>query len=299
MTWLVTVLVALTATVVGVTFDVAAADEVCTAPTRVFAQRAADGRLVEIPGCTLPTRLGAELLVGGDDWRRYRRVTAVAAGDAVVFYAITADGELWWYRQAGPGEPLSAPVRLAVDVDWSTSISLIVPTVGHLHTQDGGTVRTWAHPEWATGGAELTPLDPLLTDVEGPALNAVRWGRFGEGISGGKHFQVWRNPEYPDAEDHSDVWYVSGYLPADVTHVTGSEPDLYGLGRNGAVVGLRAKVYQKGLCPVWTPAAWSPGEGFARVIAPARPSEDGDPGLAVTPIGACEPLDQGQPYEWH
>jgi hypothetical protein len=308
-TWFATMLVALSAAVVGASFDVAAAAEVCEEPTRIFAQRIADGRLVEIPGCSRPTRLGPDQLVGDDDWRRYRRITAVVAGDAVVFYAITADGELWWYRQAGPGAPLTDPVRLAAHVDWSASISLIVPAAGYLHTQDGETVHTWSHPAWAVGGTDLTQLDPLLTDVEGPALSAVHWGRFGEGIWGRTHFRVWRNGGYPTTEDHSDVWYISGQVLAAVTGVTGAEPDLYGLDGNGAVVWLRQDLYfeDPARCPLadrrrWLSAAHSPGRGFARVIAPARPMEDGGQGLAeAVVVRACrEELDDGpHPYEWH
>ena len=114
---------------------------------------------------------------------------------------------------------------------------------------------------------------------------------------------------YPTTDDHSDVWYLSGRLPVGVAGVTGGEPDLYGLDGDGAVVWLRQDVWfpeNRKACPLgdlrpWHPAVRSPGQDFARVIAPAHPLPGRDRGLAEAPVDhpACQLAGWREPYEWH
>jgi hypothetical protein len=248
--------------------------------------------------------------VDAGDWRGYRQLFAAGDGAAVVLYAITDDGQLWWRRQPGPGAAFGAPVRVGVDVDWSRFSSVFVPQPGYLQAvATGSPVLTYRHDQWNTGGVKVAPEAPLLAAFAGPSMTAARWGTFAEGTWAGAHYRIWRNKFYPQTVDHDDAWYFSGDLPAGATSVTGTEPWLYAVSVAGSVVLLRQPTpapppgKTSWDCPRQNPLSWqvaaSVKGGYRQVVFPIAQSFAQSPSLmAMTTSSGGGDCPADSPYEW-
>jgi hypothetical protein len=290
----------------------ASAGAACPDSTRVFAVLQSTGHLTEIPACPSQSTLGPTAEVDAGDWRGYRQLFAAGDGAAVVLYAVTVDGELWWRRQPGPGAAFGAPVRVGSDVVWSRFSSIFVPQPGYLQavaTTTGSPVLTYRHDLWTTGGLKVVPEAPLLAAFAGPSMMAAQWGTFAEGVWAGAHYRVWRDRFYPQTINHDDTWYFSGNLPARTTSVTGTEPWLYGVSGAGSVVLLRQPTppappgKTSWDCPRQNPLSWQVAAsikgGYQQVVVPIARFFAQSPSLMVMSVssggGDC-PADL--PYEW-
>jgi len=160
----------------------AQADPACGPPAqRLYAVDAHSGHLAELELCADRGGFLPATDVDGGDWRAYRDVFAAADGAATVVYAVTQDGQLWWRRQETPGAPLGAPVRVG-DADWSPSGEVLASRPGVIHTvpPHDGSVATFEHQDWASGGGTVVPDEPLFWRFRGPAITAVHDGSFAE-----------------------------------------------------------------------------------------------------------------------
>ena len=284
----------------------ATADTGCLGQIPLYAVDSQSGHLLEVDYCHIQGRfLPAEVEVAAGDWRQYRDVFAVSQGAATVIYATTYDGELWWRRQDAAGAQLGVPVRIGAAIDWSQYRSLVAPQPGYIHGMQPdpaagrSVVRTFRHPDWASGGVTVSEDQPPLMLFGGPWITSVRWGSFAETNSATYHLRIWRqDPAHLDA-----VAWRSGYLPPGVTGVVGAEPALYGLNGGGHVVRLEQTI--KGyLCDRVQDVAWhviaESGGSYTRVIVPVRlPFGGTTPSVAVDPgddLPDC-PRDD-TPWEW-
>jgi len=280
----------------------ASAQSDCAGAPTVFAVDATNGHLAELALCPEAVTRGTEVDAG--DWRVYRQIVAVRDFEAVVLYAVTADGQLLWRRQDAAGAPLSPPVRVGASVDWSQFASIFAAAGGYLGAVEaGGTpsraVRMYRHDGWTVGDAAMSEAAPILAPFVGPPLTGLVWGLRAESNIGGLHFRVWRRTGAPWA----DVWYLNGRLPAGLYNAVGIEPSLYAVDSGGEVVLMRQpplppKLPVCNLTPQldWRIVARSTG-GYGSVIAPARGGGwDATPVPLAPPPASC-PADIG-PYEW-
>lgn len=276
-----------------------AAPDGCEPAEAIFAVRGSNGHLVELESC--PDALTEVGEVDTGDWRSASRILATGDGTVTVVYQVTADGRLEARRQAAPGAPLEAPVEVGAGIDWSRFRTVLVPRQGYLWADDG-TVRTFRHEGWATGGGDV---------VEGPPVFAARGGGPGTGdleLTGlgpggraeayfaGTHWLVWRG------DDGLMAARASGRIPHGAA---GAEwrPGLF-LAADGAVSRLTQPLY-KGPdsvgCPA-NPMSWQvrtrlPGDWWFGVVVPQRTASPTWPGIARPPSsGKCPP--GTEPYQW-
>ncbi|MEV4313854.1 hypothetical protein [Actinocrispum sp. NPDC049592] len=274
----------------------AAADTGCD--TRVFAVDAKTGHLAEVQVCPAGTswpadtswQLGSVVTVDSGDWRAYSKVFGAYDGAAVVVYAVTANGELWWRRQETPGAALGAPVRAGSG--WSHNV-VFAARPGYLAAGDfGGPVHLFRH-----NGNTLTEDGVLFTLLHGPVITALAKD-YAVGNWDGMEYRVWREP---GSATHDDVWYPSGQLPEGVHDVTGDGTLLYGVDSSGLVLLTQTQFP----CRAANRTDWRPSSGvagqYSRLIAPvggdAAPSvaspPPGDPRLVRICGGSID-----RPWEW-
>jgi hypothetical protein len=291
----------------GVTPSAAAPDPTCVGFARVFAVDAWTGHLTQITSCPGEQPwFGAAAEVDSTDWRAYSTVFGVYDGDAVILYAVTATGELWWWRQDTPDAALSGPVRVAGTIDWRHDV-VFAAQPGYLELGDyGAPIRTFRHDGWASGGTEVSEEGQLFTALHGPRITAVAPGSgYAVGIWGGVNYRVWRDPNQSET-GHDDVWYRSGRLPIGVSGVTGDGTSLYGVDAFGGVEALWQRE-QPPDCPraynwPWIGVAWVPGH-FSRVVVPIGGTPAGPPPTVAPPpppplfTSVCGPPN-GNPWEW-
>jgi hypothetical protein len=101
-------LIAVLAVVGGAGIPRASADVASTDDVWVLAVDSATGHQVETPSCPDAPAVGSPIEVDSSDWR----VFAVRDDGAVIRYAVTAAGELWWLRQEPAGAARSGPVHM-------------------------------------------------------------------------------------------------------------------------------------------------------------------------------------------
>lgn len=279
----------------------AAADSPCTGSARVFAVDARTGHLAEIRTCrTEAWVFGPAVEVDRADWRSYSTIFAVSDGEAVVLYAVTATGELWWRRQAAPGAVTGAPKRIAEGIDWRHDV-VFAAGPGYLASGDHGTpVRTFRHDGWTTGGTAVVQDGVLFTTFNGPVITAVApESGYAVGTWDGIDYRVWRAP----GTTHDDVWYSSGSLPTGVNGVTGDGTMLYGVHAGGDIVLLTQRqvtACRRANRANWQVSARAPGH-FGRVVVPVgagtqpvvAPPPPMDPRLAPICGGSSQ-----SPWEW-
>ena len=282
----------------------ASADDECVSDLRIFAVDSATGHLVEIPSCDA-AGFGSAIEVDSSDWTAYLHVFAVHDGAAMVLYAVTANGELWWRRQESRAASLGEPVRIAPEINWAQP-SVFAPQVGYLHAGGGAgaPLRTFRHENWASGGTEVSEETSLFAGFAGPPVTAARWAAYAEGFSGNTHFRVWQQ-EGQDGTGrwHDDAWYPSGELPSWIVGVEGKEPRLYGLAPSGEVVLLSQAKYPDRRCRTFNPQPWEIAASsighYSRVVAPVWDTYPAPPSVAPPPIdGAACGLSEGLPWEW-
>jgi hypothetical protein len=278
------------------------ADIECAGSSRVFAVDAGTGHLAEIRSCPGSTStLGPAVEVDSGDWRAYWTIFGMFDGNAAILYAVTPTGELWWRRQESPGAALSTSVRIADTINWRYDV-VFAASPGYLELGDvGGSVRTFRHEGWATGGTAVSEVGDLIAILTGPVIIALVSG-YAVGIVDGVNYRVWR-----DQSDSTRVdGYPSGALPAGVHAVTGDGTWLYGVDSSGGMVLLAQPWYptcQRFNGSPWQVAAEVPGY-FSRMVVPVS-AEPGEP-PAVAPPPPTNPLQDdptcsganGSPWEW-
>ncbi|TCO45299.1 hypothetical protein [Actinocrispum wychmicini] len=185
----------------------------CAGSARVFAVDAGTGHLVQIQSCPGETpSLGATAEVDTADWRVYSKIFGMYDHNAVILYAVSATGELWWRRQNAPGAALSRPVRVAASIDWRHDV-VFAGAPGYLELGDfHGPVRTLRHTGWTTGGTGVSEMGNLFRMFEGPDIIAVTQDGYAIGIERGMAFGVWRDPSSSGTR-YDDVWLATGRLP--------------------------------------------------------------------------------------
>jgi hypothetical protein len=156
--------------------------------------------------------------------------------------------------------------------------------------------------DWAVGGPLVVkePTAPLALNHH--PLSAVHSGSFAEAINGVRHLRVWSGVS-------GARLFSSGALPPSVSSVTGGEPALFGIDRDGSIVRLSQAIRyvhdSSGnliTCPEYEPADWlitakRPGSYqsvfAAPVGSPAKPPE-----LAPKPNQSISCGIDPMPYEW-
>lgn len=259
-----------------------AAEVRCAGSARLFAVDAGTGHLAEIRSCLVDRTwvLGPAVEVDRADWRSYSTVFAVADGDAMILYAVTTTGALWWRRQGAPGAATGVPTRIAEGIDWRHDV-VFAASSGYLALGDYGTpVRTFRHEGWTTGGTAVAEVGMLFTTFHGPVITSLAPG-YAVGTWAGMNYRVWRSP----GTLHDDAWYPGGQLPPGVSGVTGNGTLLYGVHSDGDVVLLTQPQVAYSCRLVnglsWQVSARAAGH-FGRVVVPVG-AADTPPSVAPPP----------------
>lgn len=275
---------------------------------RVFGVEAAAGHLVEISSC--PDGFGAQVEVDAGDWRGYHAIFGVRDGDAAIVYAVTADGELWWRRQAAAGAALSPPARIGSSVYWATP-TVFTSRAGYLHIGGRGMpIRTFRHQKWASGGATVAEDSYLFGPLHGPSIAGLgTLSGYAIGIWNGMNFRVWRvHPKNMPKLDE-DVWYRSGSLPVGLTSVVGDGHWLHAVNSAGEIVLMiqtlsepSSSCLRQDLRP-WEVIATAQGS-YVRVVVPVRDTRTGTPYVSAPPLNGSLGCptgpggEDGNPWEW-
>jgi hypothetical protein len=254
----------------------------CSGSVRVFAVDDRSGHLVQIRICSGGgVTFSPAVDVDSADWRAYLAVFAVADDEAVILYAVTAAGELRWWRQEHADGGLGASARIGDTVDWRHDV-VFAARPGYLEVGDYDMpMYTFRHDGWVSGGAAVVDEGQLFSAFHGPGITAVAPDLgYAVGVWDGVNYRVWRE----SGVVHDDAWYASGSLPVGVSDVTGDGTLLYGLAADGGVVQLRQR--QSGACHRFMGAEWfvratAPGR-FSRVVVPVSGGA-GPPAVGSTP----------------
>lgn len=279
----------------------AAAEAGCAGAARVFAVNGTSGHLAEVTIC--PSGVGSSAVdVDAGDWRGYVTVLAVRDGAATVVYAVTTSGELWWRRQPGPGAGFGSAVRVGTSLNWNQP-SVFVSRPGYLQL---GTLRTFRHDGWATGGATVSEQATLFRSLQGPpALTALSAAGFAVETWQGLNFRVWRLRDRVGRMD-DDIWYLSGQMPEGITNAVGDGTILYSVDSAGDIVQLRQVYGTPAPCPLadnrpWYLTGWLTGS-YVRVVVPVPDSPAGPPLVLYPLTPSCADHTPGnqdpQPWEW-
>jgi hypothetical protein len=268
----------------------------------VFAVDAETGHLTEIRSCPSSLwswSLGRAVEVDRADWRAYSAVFAVYDSNAVILYAVTATGELWWRRQEAPGAAPGTLVRVADAINWRHDV-VFAARPGYLELGDyGGPVRTFRHDGWASGGTAVFADGELFTTFHGPAITAMA-SHYAVGTWNGRNYRVWR---VQSNSAHDDAWYASGLLPAGLSGATGDGIRLYGVDSGGGVVLLeQSQPFRCALASGWNWYSTSRAPGhFSRVVVPLGAGPAGPAAVAPPPPPALDCggiTDNTHPWEW-
>jgi len=280
----------------------AAAEPDCPRPVRLYAVASNTGHLTELRHCNGFRR---STVVSRRDWRGYADVFATRRGPVTVVYAVTAGDALLAFHQRAPGVRLDRPVRLrgkpAGHRAWFSS------GPGTLHAVDEATAAmpTFQHLDWPLGDTlEYVPKLAPVPRYYGRTMTGVHPGSFAETNVDGRHLRIWVAEQLVgnDVALLTGAAYISGRLPAGVTGVAGTEPDLFGLDGRGRIVLLRQEVPAGWDCEFVVTTPWEvadrSGGSHTKVVVPARGGTD-LPLVAELPPpdGVDCPLD-GAPWEW-